>query len=142
MIEAVRMLLKAGIEKEDTTNAARGLVAVVLARFSGIVLTIPQQDTIKTVIRNIEIYRMYKAGKSIYTIAKLLNFSEPEITTIIEAHPKSPVPGAKELPILRKQLFTMAENFRDKNIEVFSLLEAAADKVMQAHEVIKFAERK
>jgi len=38
MIEAVRMLLKAGIDKEDAASAARGLIAVVLAKFSGIIL--------------------------------------------------------------------------------------------------------
>lgn len=83
LIEAVRMFLKAGIEKEDATIAARGLIAVVLVRFSGIIISVPKPDAIKTIIAEIR--------KNHSTVT----------------------PDSSELPRIKTHLFNMAENFRD-----------------------------
>ncbi len=135
MIEAVRILLKAGIEKEDAISAARGLIAVVLARFSGIILLMPKQDKTKTIIKNIGIYRLHKTGKSIRLLAEIFKLSEQEITTIVETYPAPTMPDTAELPVLRKRLFSMAESFREINPDVYDLLESAGDNVARALEM-------
>lgn len=145
LIETVRMLAKVGIEKEDALNAAKGLTAVILTRCNGLIFSLPSLEGTEILLRNIEIYRRHKTGKSICTIAKQFGLSEPEIVAIIEAHPPMEVPGTKQLPILRKQLFTMAESFRayagtnlpDTAVEVYTLLEAASNKISRAEQIMK-----
>jgi Mor family transcriptional regulator len=136
MIEAVRVLLKAGIEKEDAINAARGLIAVVLARFNGILLSMPKQDKIDTVIRNIEIVRYHQAGKSLANIAAHFRLSAEEIRNIVKNYPTAAMPDASELPKIKTHLFNMASSFSD-HPEIKFLLETAGDTVMQAQKAIK-----
>lgn len=145
LMEATRMMAGIGIEKEDAINAATGLTTIILTHFSGILFSLPNVKGIKIVLRNIEIYRRHKAGKSLGTIAKQFDLSEPEIMTIIETYPASPVPGAKELPILRNKLFTTSESFKayaETNLpgtgaEVYTLLESASKQITRAEEIIK-----
>ena len=135
MVEAARMLLKAGIENEDAASAARGLTAVILARFSGIIISMPKQKIIKHVIRSIEIVRHFRAGKSNDSIADLFGLSVEEINDIVTNYPTATIPDSAELPKIRTRLFTMAANFSGY-AEINALLESATKQISRAEEII------
>lgn len=135
MIESVRMLLKAGIEKEDAISSARGLVAVILARFAGITLPLPNQDQIETVIRNIEIVRHFRAGKSTESLAVHFGLSVEEIRDIVKNHPSAAMPDSAELPKIKTRIFDMAANFSG-HPEINALLGEATDRISRAEKII------
>jgi len=95
-----------------------------------------QQNLIKTTIRNIEVYRLRKSGKSVCNIAKLFELPEEEINAIIEAHRVFDVPNGNELLILKKQLFNVASSYRE-SVEISTLLSSASEKINRAEEIIK-----
>lgn len=146
------MLINAGMSKEDAANAARGLTAIIVARFSGILISIPKIDKISSIIRNIYIVRLYKSGKGVKKIAKQFTLSEQETAAIIETHPPLTVPGTKELPILRKQLFKIAEAFCNytaitqtddipEYVEIKTALESATNEIGRAEQILNRLER-
>lgn len=91
MIEAVRMLLKAGVEKEDSIRAARGLTAVILTRFSGIIISMPKPAIIKTIIGTLPAAAIVPDGSELPKIRTRLfttaaNFSGyAEINTLLKS---------------------------------------------------------
>lgn len=135
MIEAVRMLLKAEIDKEDAISAARGLVAIILARFAGIIISISNPGQIETVIRNIEIVRHYRAGKSTGSLAAHFKLPAEEIRDIVKTYPAAKIPEVSDLPKIKTRLFNMASSFSGHD-EIKALLESATDQISRAERII------
>ncbi len=137
MILITKMMLKSGVECEDATNAARGFVAILAARYGGKTVRFPVPPVVTGIMLQIEVYRMFRAGKSISKLAVAFNQSEAEIQTIINNYPvKTTHPiTANSLSFLKKQIVAVAVKCRD-DPDIHSLLENAANSVEKAEQMV------
>lgn len=137
MILITKMMLKSGVECEDATNAARGFVTILAARYGGRTVRFPVPHVVTVIMLQIEVYRMFRAGKSIGKLSVAFNKSEAEIQTIINNYPvKAPhSETANSLSFLKKQIVAVALKCRD-DPDIHSLLENAANSVEKAEQMV------
>ncbi len=135
-ILATRMLMKAGIKQEDAVSAARGLLAVVVAKLGGTAPYITNPRFVEGIIKQIEIVRYRQAGKSIGSLAAHFQLTAEEISTIVKNHPTATMPDASELPKIKTRLFNLATSFSGF-AEINTLLESATENISRAEEIIK-----
>ncbi|MBI2354261.1 MAG: hypothetical protein HYV06_04385 [Deltaproteobacteria bacterium] len=135
---AARMMMKIGLDQNDAANAARGLLAVIAAKFGGTALYIPKQNKIQAIIRDIEIFRAHRAGKSITTLTEYFQLSEEEIKTVIEYYPAPKLSEGRltELSLINGWILEVAATCRE-DPEMHAPLEIAADNVAKARNVAK-----
>lgn len=133
-IGAARMFLQSGLEKEDATNAARGLAAVILTRLRGICTTVPGTERVNKIITNIQIWRAYRTGKSITGLAGIFNLPEDEIQAAIEQQRAIAISEAdvNGLTLLKRKVLEVANTFKEMSPEAGDLLERTAENFDQA----------
>lgn len=145
-VSAMRIFLKAGISKEDSKEAARGLLAVLTAKFGGGYVYIPSQRRAAFILRDIDIFNLHKSGKSKGWLAEHFLLSIQDIDKIIENYPAPATPG-RELPLVKKKLAGCTAELReymdvnpaDSTVdvpEIITCLEAAAEQISRAEEII------
>ena len=132
-----KMMLKSGAECEDAINAARGFVAILAARYGGRMVRFPVPRVVTGIMLQIEVYRMFRAGKSVGKLAAAFNQSETEIQTIINSYPVKTTHSetANSLSFLKKQIVAVAIKCRD-DPDIHSLLENAANSVGKAEQMV------
>lgn len=135
-ILASRMLMKVGIEQDDAVSAARGLLAVVAAKFGGRAIYIIDPRFVPGIIKQIEIVRYHRAGKSLCSLAAHFCLSVEEIQDILKNHPAATMPDASELPKIKTRLFNMAASFSNY-AEINTLLESATENISRAEEIVR-----
>jgi Mor family transcriptional regulator len=139
---ATRMMIKIGLGQEDAASEARGLLAVIAAKFGGTAFSIPKENSVRRIIRQIEVYRLHKAGKSISKLAGIFELPEQDITTIIEQYPVSRLTVSKTgLMLLNKRVLEVAGEYGEFNPEVSRLLSVAAENVNRACKIIAVLEQ-
>lgn len=132
---AVRMFIKIGENANDAASAARGMLAVIAAKFGGKQFGIPRGNNLVRILRMIDVYRLDMSGYSHVAIAARLNLTEDQIAEISDAYPARTVPDASELPKIRVRLFNMAANFSGY-AEINTLLESATESISRAEQII------
>lgn len=135
-ILATRMFMKAGLEQEDAVSAARGLLVVIAAKLGGTAQHITNPRFAEGIIKQIEIVRYYKAGKSVGSLAAHFGLPPEEIRDIVKNYPAATIPDASELPKIKKNLLNMAASFSGYS-EINTLLESATENISRAEEIIK-----
>ena len=136
-VSATRMFLKAGMPQADATQATRGLLAVLAAKLGGSGIYVPMTRRAIFILRDIDIFKMHKAGKSISWLATFFNLTEKEIETVIEQFPVINTATTKmsEFPRIRKYVLDVAASFKEINPDVHELLESVAISIERAHEL-------
>lgn len=135
-ITAVRMFMKIGENSQDAANVARGILAVITAKFGGKQFNAPCGKNLVRILRMIEVYRLDMSGYSHAAIAARFNLTEDQVTEISDAYPTSNMPDSSELPKIKKQLFNYAKTFSYYS-EINTLLESAAQNISRSEEIIK-----
>lgn len=137
-IEAARMLIKHGVAPSDAVIAARGFSGVIVARFSGQVLSFPSLQTIKAQKRFDDIARQYHNGAKCNEIARRYGLSFVQVYNIVREHCKKngiEPPRRKQqknaLHTLKSRILDAAKPYREKDTEICKLLESAADTLGQ-----------
>ena len=136
-ITATHMFIKTGSQPDDAAMAARGLLAVITAKFSGMSIYIPKTNIVKTIMQNIQITRYHKAGKSIAWLAEHYGLTEDQAAEISDAYPSPAraIPAASDLPRIKTRLCNMASIFSGY-AEINTLLEEATKRISRAEQII------
>lgn len=137
-VSATRMFLKAGMPQADAKDASRGLLAVLAAKLGGTGIYVPRTRRAIFVLRDIDIFKMHKAGKSISSLATIFNLTEKEIETVIEQFPVTNIATEKmsEFPRIRKYVLDVAASFKEINPDVHELLESATERISRAEQIL------
>jgi len=132
------MLMSIGLDPDDARNAASGLISIISAKFGGKTIHIPNERNIRRIIRDIELYRLYKAGKSIAFLAAYFTLSEKDVNNVIDWYPEPRVTteSMSGLTLLKRQILDIAASFREMSSDVTDLLESAARTVARAQEIV------
>ena len=135
-ITVTRMFMKTGITSEDSSIAARGLLAVIATKFAGMSIYIPKPSVAKTIIKNIHITRLYKNGKGIDALSKDFDLSGEDVKAIIDNHPRQPPEVVNSrLSLLKKRILNVADEFRAISPETCRTLETVAESIEQTHKI-------
>lgn len=135
-IVAVQMFMKIGESADDAVSAARGLLAIITAKFGGQQFYILSGKYLIRILRMIEVYRLDMSGYSHAAIAERLNITEDQVAEISDAYPAINIPDSSGLPKIRKHLSGYAKTFSGY-AEINALLESATESITRAETIIK-----
>lgn len=142
-ITAAKIFIRIGESATDATNAARGLLAVISAKYGGKQLYIPTGATLERTLRMIEVYHLDMAGYSHAAIAARYGLTEDQIAEISDAYPATvrAIPDTSELPKIRTRLCNMAVCFSGY-AEINTLLGEATERISRVEQIINKLEGK
>ncbi|HEY3309868.1 MAG TPA: Mor transcription activator family protein [Desulfuromonadaceae bacterium] len=135
-VVSARMFMKIGENIDDATSAARGLLAVIAAKFGGKQFCIPRGNCLNRLLRMIDVYRLDRSGYSHAAIAGRYNLTEDQVAEISDAYPARTMPDSSELPKIKIRLFNMAATFSG-HAEINTLLESATENISRAEQIIE-----
>jgi len=143
-IEATRMFLKAGVQIEDAATAARGLLAILSARFGHTKIYVPQLTQLNTKRKHDEIFRQYQEGLSYEELAVKHNLTTRQVRIITAKYTERGSTGDSliQLALIKRRILQVASNFSDKAVPAFTALHELSEKAEEIRQILQKGDEK
>lgn len=143
-IEATRMFLKAGIEIEDAATAARGLLAILSARFGDTRVYVPQLTMLNTRRKHDEIFRQYQGGATYEELAAKYNLTTRQARNITAKYIEKGNTGDSliQLSLIKRRILQVTQNYRNTAEPAYTALQELTEKVEEVRQILQKGDEK